>query len=106
MKDILVNKQYKNYERLSRYSQFPIYYNTVDEKWVVGTTSQLSDESPYQTFKTTGRETYDMLALSYYNNPTLYWVICDFNHIQDCFEKPEAGVVLKIPVISSIRFDI
>lgn len=106
MKNILVNKQYKTYERLSRYSQFPIYYNTVDEKWLVGTTAQLSDKSPYQTYKTTGKETYDMIALSYYNNPTLYWVICDFNHIQDCFEPPKPDTVLKIPVISSIRFDI
>lgn len=103
--NILKNKQYKTYDKLSRYSQFPVYYNSVDEKWVTATTSYLSQEdTPYQNYTVVGTESYDLLALAFYNNPTLYWVICDFNRIQDCFTDPIKGTVLKIPVLSSIKY--
>lgn len=102
--DVLKDKQYKNYDRLSRYSAFPIYYNTLNEKYCNGTTTYLADDTEYTLHVVKRNETYDSIALDYYNNPTYFWVICNFNRIQDCFEKPTEGLVLKIPVISNIEF--
>lgn len=106
MSEVLKSKQYPQNNKLSRYSQFPIYYNTEDNKWVCGTTAYLSqNDTPYQNYTVVGTESYDTLALMFYNNPTLYWVICDFNRIKNCMENPTRGTVLKIPVLSSIKYE-
>ena len=73
--DVLKDKQYKNYDRLSRYSSFPIYYNTLDDKYCNGTISYLSDETDYTLYSVKHGDTYDSIALDYYNNPTYLWVI-------------------------------
>ena len=41
--DVLKNKYYKEYTRLSRYAVFPCYYNTLDDKYLVGTSSALDN---------------------------------------------------------------
>ena len=101
----LSEKNFKSYNYLSRYATFPYYFNDVDQKYIYGLTSQLSDQSPYvlHTVENT-HETFDSLALKYYNNPTLYWVICDFNGIQDPYEALKLKQQLKIPTLSSIFF--
>lgn len=102
--DVLVDKSYKDYLRLSRYNNFPYYYHLEDKKFVYGTTSQLNDTTSHIIHVVKRNDTYDSLALYYYGNPTYYWIICDFNHIQDPFEKPEIGTQLKIPTFSEIEF--
>lgn len=104
--DVLSNKQYRDYEGISRYSSFPIYYQNEDQKWVGGTTTYLRTDTPYSSYKVQAGDTYDNLALYFYNNPTLYWVICSFNHIQDPFRNPAVGSILNIPTLSSIQFDV
>ena len=42
--DVLTNKQYKEYNKLSRYSQFPIWYNKLDDKWVTGIPTHLTTD--------------------------------------------------------------
>ena len=103
--DVLKDKQFKRYTRLSRYSSFPIYYNTDDDKYVQGTTSQLNQDISYTLYRVSDRDTYDNISLYFYNNPTYYWIICDFNEIQDPFSKPKVGTTLKIPSISNIKFN-
>ena len=103
--DILKNKAYKKYRKFSRYSNFPYYYNTVDNKYVYGITSYLNGETPYIWHKIKGGDSFDSLALYYYNNPTLYWIICDFNKIQDPFIELKEGEKLKIPSFSTLTFD-
>jgi nucleoid-associated protein YgaU len=50
-------------------------------------------------------DTLDALALSYYNNPTYWWVIAYFNDIQDAFIKlSDHFEILKIPAINGIEF--
>lgn len=104
--NILRDKQYKSYNRVSRYSAFPIYYNTIDQKYESGTTAYLKNTTPYVLHKVTDEDDYDKLALEYYNNPTYFWVICSFNHIQDPFQKPRLGSYLMIPIFSSIEFEV
>lgn len=104
--DILKNKSYKEYDRLSRYSIFPYYYNTLDKKYMYGTVSSLQASNDYDEYIPTGGESYDLIALNCYGNPTYYWIICDFNNIIDPFINPIEGSRLKIPKLSNIEFNL
>ncbi len=101
---VLEDKQYKSYNYFSRYTSFPYYFNSIDKKYIYGVTSQLSKDSTYALHKVTKTDTIDSIALYYYNNPTFFWVICDFNNIQDPYIKLEEGTLLKIPTMSELKF--
>lgn len=103
--EILTDRAYKEYERVSRYSVFPYYYNRVDNKFFYGLTSHLDQEgTKFVPHVVKEDDTLDSLALYYYNNPTYFWVIADFNRIQDPYKDLEVGSVLKIPTFSNIAF--
>lgn len=104
--EVLINKQYREYDRVSRYSVFPYYLNRVDEKYIYGITAQLNKNTKYVAHKVIRGDTLDNLALYYYNNPTYYWVIADFNSISDPYSELKIGTTLKIPTFSSIEYDI
>jgi nucleoid-associated protein YgaU len=60
---------------------------------------------PWVAHKVVSTDTLDKLALTYYNNPTYWWVIAYFNNIQDAFVNlKEHFEVLKIPTITNISF--
>ncbi len=103
---VLIDKSYKLYDYISRYTSFPIYYNTVDNKYIYGTTAQMLDNIAYTVHVVDYRETLDSISLKYYGNPTFFWVICDFNHIQDPFTELTVGQRIKIPSLGDIRFDV
>lgn len=102
---VLIDKQYKDYSYLSRYTSFPFYYNIRDGKYIYGTTSQLRQTLGYRLYNVKQNDTLDTLALDFYNNPTLFWVIADFNEIQDPYTKLEVGSQIKIPTLSEIAFE-
>lgn len=103
--DILQDKQYKTYAYISRYSSFPIYYNTVDDKYVYSLTEQLLEDVPYTAHKVGQKDTLDSLALTYYGRPDLFWVIADYNRINDPFIKLSDNLqIIKIPTLSNIEF--
>lgn len=103
--NILKNKSYRTYDYTSRYSTYPYYYNTIDKKYIYGITGQLSDETEYTLHYVTDRDTLDSLALYYYGRPDLYWIIADFNRIQDpyinLFEKYN---YIYIPSLSGVKY--
>ena len=66
---------------LSRYSNFPYYYNTRDKKYVDGLTANLQKDSPYVTVSVDFTTTLDGLAAKYYGRPDYFWIIADFNSI-------------------------
>ena len=102
---VLSNKAYKEYERLSRYSAFPYYFQNVDKKYIYGTTSQLvTDDVPFTIYEIQRGDTLDSIALQFYNDPTKYWIVADFNHIQDPLLDLKMGDTLKIPNLSSIAY--
>ena len=103
--DVLQNKQYKQYDYISRYSPFPIYYHTIDDKYIVGRDSWIKSDTIYSEYIVQKGDTYDSLALRFYNNPTYYWIICSYNHIHDPFEAPIPGSKIKIPSFSNIEFE-
>lgn len=102
----LTKKNYKEYSKVSRYSQIPYYYHTVDDKYIMGKSAHLKTNTVYTTYTVRKNDTFDSLALEFYNNPTLFWIICSFNNIQDPFSKLKEGQLIKIPSISNIEFDI
>ena len=102
--DILKDKQYKSYNYLCRYTSFPYYYNMEDLKYIYGTTAQLNNNTVYTIHIVKNGDTWDTIALDYYNNPTLFWVICDFNRVQDPYTKPTVGDKIKIPTLNQISY--
>ena len=102
--DVLKNKQYKNYIGLSRYSVIPYYYNTLDNKYQYATIKPLKTDTPFVKYKVIPGDTWDSIALIHYGNPTYYWVLCEYNNIQNCLDNPIPGTKIKIPFISEIQF--
>ena len=103
--DDLKNKRYAKYDYTSRYTGIPYYYNIRDDKEIYGLGKNLIKSTTWVAHKVTQEDTLDKLALSYYNNPTYWWVIAYFNDIQDAFIKlSDHFSVLKIPAINSIIF--
>ena len=104
---VLIDKQYIDYDYTSRYNKFPVYYNTEDNRYVYGLTSNLKINPEIKSFeyKVQPGDTLDSLALKYYGRPDYYWVIADYNRIKDSlvnlFDKYET---LVIPNILSIEF--
>lgn len=102
--DVLRNKQYKEDNIMSRYTSFPFYYHTLDDRYIVGKDAWLDDTTAYTAHKVKAGDTFDTLALYYYNNPTFYWIICSYNHVSDPYTKLQEGSIIKIPSIASIKF--
>ena len=70
--DTLKNKNYENYDYLSRYTHVPYYFDTLTEREISGIGTGMSKDSPYVSHKVEPGDTLHKLALKYYNNPT-YW---------------------------------
>ena len=77
--DVLKEKFYREYNTLSRYSPFPCYYNTLDNKYMMGSVTNLDQISNYTIYEVQHGESYDLVALKAYGNPTYYWIICNYN---------------------------
>ena len=103
--DRLQQKAYRTYNYISRYSSFPYYYNTEDEKYKYGTTAYLDDSTPYTLYKVQKTDTWDSMALKFYNSPTFFWILCDFNRVQNPYEMPEVGTLIKVPALTNIKFN-
>lgn len=101
----LIKKSYKDYSYISRYSAFPFYYNSEDRKYIYGLTAYLDNTTVYTLHKIQQGDTIDRLALEYYGNPTLYWVICSYNHIRNPYKSLVQGRTIKIPSLSNIAYD-
>ena len=122
--NVLSNKTIKTSDFFSRYNGFSYYYNKLSEKKVyikdatgkyvideftgfpayqlegkynMSTSSWLKDTDDYEAYKVKEGDTYDSIALEKYNNPTYYWIICDFNRIVDPFIEPKPGDILYLP---------
>lgn len=105
--DVLNSKQTKQYDYVSRYYRFPFYYNSIDNKWVYGVTNQLNNKTEYVAHKVTPTDTLDNLALKYYGRPDYYWIIADFNRIQDPYIDLKLKFdVINIPSLSSIGYEV
>ena len=105
MSEILSKKQFRDYSYTSRYNNFPYYYHRLDDKYVYGSTAWLKDDTPYTLYKIRKGDTWDILSLRFYDNPTFFWILCEFNHVQDPYSELVPDKVIKVPTKSSIEFD-
>lgn len=103
--DNLSNKSFKTYDYICRYQAFPYYYNKNDDKYMYGTTAQLDQKTSYVVHIVKQGDTFDSISLQYYNSPLYFWVIMDFNNIQDPFYILNVGQTLKIPTLNGIQFE-
>ena len=97
-KTVLSNVKTSNF--YSRYNGFTYYYNELDDKYQLETRKwlkELEDESRVTVYKVKKDDTYDSIALEFYNNPTMYWIICDYNRIIDPLKPLKEGDILYIP---------
>ena len=103
--DTLKNKTYESFDYLSRYTDVPYYYDTLQDRQVFGIGTGLKTTAEFVTHVLKSSDTLNSLALKYYNNPTFWWVIAYYNNIQDPF-KPLINKyeTIKIPSISSVEF--
>ena len=104
MRDVLTDKTYKDYDYNCRYINTPYYFHNQDQKYVYGTSSHLSEDNTYVYHTVRRNDTLDSISLTYYNTPLYFWVIADFNRIQDCLAELIPGQKLKIPTLSTIQF--
>lgn len=105
MPDVLEDKNYKTYEDISRYSSFPYYYHTEDNKYIYGITSHIDKSTSYVAHKVRQGDTLDNLSLTYYGRPDYYWMIADFNDILDPYEQLWGKYeTLNIPTFTSINY--
>lgn len=102
--EILTDKQYLQYDYISRYQEYPTYYHSYDKKYCNGITGYINKKSNYQKYIIQEDDTLDSLALKFYKNPSLYWIIADFNNIIDAFSLLQPGATLYIPSLQSIQF--
>ena len=103
--DVLKEKSQKTFEYTSRYANFPYYYNTRDKKYIYGITNQLKTDKSYVVVKVTESTTLDALANKYYGRPDYFWIIADFNRINDPFiDLSDYFTEIKIPSISEIEY--
>lgn len=103
--DILKDKNVNIKDYISRYSNFPFYYHSLDDKYVQGLTAHLNTETPYVQISVDQNTTLENLANKYYGRPDYWWVIADFNRIADPFiDLYSKYQVIKIPSINSIEF--
>ena len=72
MPDVLKNKSYKQYENISRYTSFPYYYHSEDNKYIYGITSHIDKNISYVVHKIRQGDTLDNLSLTYYGRPDYY----------------------------------
>ena len=103
--DTLKNKQYETYTYYSRYTGVPYYFDTIKEQEVYGIGSNMKQSNSWTAHELVPTDTLDSLALKYYNNPTLWWIIAYYNNIQDSFMPlMNKFNIIKIPAFSSIEF--
>jgi hypothetical protein len=94
----------KRYEYLSRYASVPVMRDLKDGTQYHGTVSWIRDDIPYNIHKVKMGDTLYKLALLYYGNPTLYWVIADFNKIINVDIPLKVDSELKIISLNDIEF--
>lgn len=103
--DRATDKKYVSYGYTSRYSSFPYYYNTLDNKYFYGVTKHLNKNITYVSHKVRDYDTLDSLSYIYYGRPDYYWVIADFNDIKDPYiDLQKTFKSIKIPTITAISY--
>ena len=103
--NVLKDKSSRTYFYTSRYATLPYYYNTLDKKHMYGISKNLNTNTDYVLHNLVDSDSLDSLALKYYGRPDLFWVIADFNNLNDPYIKlVDKMSSIKIPSLSGITW--
>ena len=103
--NVLKDKSSRTYFYTSRYATLPYYYNTLDKKCMYGISKNLNTNTDYVLHNLVDSDSLDSLALKYYGRPDLFWVIADFNNLNDPYIKlVDKMSSIKIPSLSGITW--
>ena len=103
--NVLKDKSSKTYLYTSRYATLPYYYNTLDKKYMYGISKNLNTNTDYVLHNLVDSDSLDSLALKYYGRPDLFWVIADFNNLNDAYIRlVDKMSSIKIPALSGITW--
>ena len=103
--NVLKDKSSRTYFYTSRYATLPYYYNTLDKKYMYGISKNLNTNTDYVLHNLVDSDSLDSLALKYYGRPDLFWVIADFNNLNDAYIKlVDKMSSIKIPSLSGITW--
>ena len=105
--NILTNESTKTSNYFSRYNGIAQYYNKHDKKYQLALKSWLRKNFTSVPYVVQDNDTFDYIALKFYNNPTYYWIICDANKIIDPMKEPKKGDTLLIPSLdNNLQFEV
>jgi len=102
--DVLSNRAIKSSKYFSRYNGLNYFYNNNDGKYQLEMRHWLRndiDETQLTKYLVKEKDTYDSIALQFYNNPLYYWIICDYNRIIDPIIPPKPDSILYIPSLNA-----
>ncbi len=103
--NVLKGKSSKTYLYTSRYATLPYYYNTLDKKYMYGISKNLNTNTDYVLHNLIDSDSLDSLSLKYYGRPDLFWVIADFNNLNDPYIRlVDKMSSIKIPALSGITW--
>ena len=103
--NVLKDKSSRTYFYTSRYATLPYYYNTLDKKYIYGISKNLNTNTDYVLHNLVDSDSLDSLALKYYGRPDLFWVIADFNNLNDPYIRlVDKMSSIKIPALSGITW--
>ena len=103
--NVLKDKSSRTYFYTSRYATLPYYYNTWDKKYMYGISKNLNTNTDYVLHNLVDSDSLDSLALKYYGRPDLFWVIADFNNLNDPYIRlVDKMSSIKIPALSGITW--
>ena len=103
--NVLKDKSSRTYFYTSRYATLPYYYNTLDKKYMYGISKNLNTNTDYVLHNLVDSDSLDSLALKYYGRPDLFWVIADFNNLNDPYIKlVDKMSSIEIPSLSGITW--
>ena len=103
--NVLKDKSSRTYFYTSRYATLPYYYNTLDKKYMYGISKNLNTNTDYVLHNLVDSDSLDSLALKYYGRPDLFWVIADFNNLNDPYIRlVDKMSSIKIPALSGIAW--
>jgi len=57
----------------------------------------------YFAYSIEDKDTWPLIAHSFYGDTTLWWLVCKFNNIIDPTEFPEAGTIIKLPTDTLVK---
>lgn len=94
----------KRMQKMSRYGKLKRYTNEDGKSYIETPRKFVIKESTKDIFYSVEKgyeNRLDLISYKFYNSPFLWWAIASMNHIDNPM-KVEAGMVLRIPSMSSI----